>query len=96
MALACSVVMFFLRLSWNEFGQEAMQPVDGLDLGLAQLVAPVGQQPQRLELGVVGQHPQRPGADRDDGDGVRVVGVGLAVVPGVERRARAEAWPATA
>ena len=47
--------------------------------------AAVDQQPQRLELRVVGQHPQGRGADRDHGDGVRVVRVGLAVVTGVQR-----------
>ena len=84
MVLAWPVVMFFLRLSRNEFGQQPVQPVGCLDPGLAQLVAPVGQHPQRLELHVVGQHPQAGGAHRDHGHGVRVVGVGLAVVAGVE------------
>jgi hypothetical protein len=45
----------------------------------------VGEHPQRLELDVVGQHPQALGADRDGCDGMRVMGVGLAVVTGVEQ-----------
>ena len=53
--------------------------------GSGQLLAAVGQHPQRLELDVVGQHPQPRGADRDHRDRVRVVGVGLAVVAGVEQ-----------
>ena len=42
------------------------------------------QHPQRLELTVAAQHPQRRGADRDDRDRVGVAGIGLAVVAGVE------------
>jgi hypothetical protein len=45
----------------------------------------VGHHPQRLEPGVVGQHPQTIGADRDRGHRVGVVCVGLAVVAGVEQ-----------
>ncbi len=41
----------------------------------------VDQYPQHLELVVVRQHPKAAGAHRDDRDRVRVVGVGLAVVP---------------
>ena len=74
-----------LRLSWNQFGQQPVQPVDRLDLRLGQLVPPVDQHPQHLQVRVVGQHPQRLGAHSDHGDGVRVVGVGLTVVTGVEQ-----------
>jgi hypothetical protein len=73
-----------LALSWNEFGQQSVQPVRGLDPALAQLVTPIAQHPQRLHLRVVGEHPKATGAHRDRGDGMRVVRVGLAVVPGVE------------
>ena len=77
--------MSLLRLSRNEFRQQPVHPVHALDPGPAQLGPPVDQQPQRLELHVVGQHPKRRGAHRDHRDGVRVVRVGLAVVPGVQR-----------
>jgi hypothetical protein len=58
--------------------------VHALDAGPGQFRAPVHQQPQSLEVHVVGQHPQTLGAHRDHGDRVRVVRVGLAVVAGVE------------
>ena len=74
-----------LALSRNELGQQPVYPVHCLDPGPAQLGAPVDQHPQRLQLDVIGQHPKLPGADRNYRHGVRVVGVGLAVVPGVEQ-----------
>ena len=74
-----------LRLSREQFGQQPLEPVDGLDPAPGQLLAAVGQHPQRLELAVERQHPQACGADRDHRDRVRVVGVGLAVVAGVEQ-----------
>ncbi len=40
---------------------------------------------KHLQVAVVGQHPQTLGADRHGRDRVRVVGVGLAVVAGVEQ-----------
>ena len=73
-----------LRLPRQQFGQQRLEPVDGLDPAPGQRLAAVGQHPQRLELAVELQHPQVLGADRDDRDRVRVVGVGLAVVAGVE------------
>ena len=72
------------RLSRQEFGQQRLESVDGLDPAPGQCFASVGEHPQRLELTVELQHPQSLGADRDDGDRVGVVGVGLAVVAGVE------------
>ena len=77
-----------LVLSRNEFRQEAVKPVGGPHPGLAELVAAIDQHPQRLELGVVAEHPQAGGADRDHGDGVRVVRVGLAVMAGIEQPSR--------
>jgi hypothetical protein len=53
-----------LALSWNEFGQQSVQPVRGLDPALAQLVTPIAQHPQRLQLRVVGEHPKATGAPR--------------------------------
>ena len=73
-----------LRLSREQFGQQRLEPVDGLDPTPGQRFTAVGQHPQRLELAVELQHPQAAGADRDDRDRVRVAGVGLAVVAGVE------------
>jgi hypothetical protein len=82
-ALTWPVVMsFFARPG---LGQQPMQPVDALHPGTGELLAPVGQHPQRLEVGVVGQHPQARSAGRDHGHRVRIVGVGLAVVSGVEQ-----------
>ena len=74
-----------LRLPRKQFGQQRLEPVDGLDPPPGQRFAAVGEHPQRLELTVELQHPQGRGADRDDRDRVRVAGVGLAVVAGVEQ-----------
>ena len=71
-------------LARQQFAEQALQPVDRLDPLAGELVAAVGEHPQRLELTVLDHHPQAFGADRDDGDGVGVQGVGLAVVAGVE------------
>ena len=83
-ALACKAVRSFFAFR-GQFGQQPLEPVDGLDPAPGQLLAAVGEHPQRLELAVELQHPQALGADRDDRDRVRVVGVGLAVVAGVEQ-----------
>jgi hypothetical protein len=52
-----------------------MHPLPG------QLLAAVGEHPQRFQPLAVREHPQPLGADRDDHDRARVVGVGLAVFP---------------
>ena len=78
MVLAWPVLMFFFDCPGNQFREQPVHPVRRLDPGPGQLGAPVDQQPQRLELGVVGQHPQGLGAHH--GDRVGVVRVGLAVV----------------
>jgi hypothetical protein len=52
---------------------------------VGQLVASVAEHPQRLEFAVRDDLAKTAGADRDDRDGVRVDGVGLAVVAGVEQ-----------
>ena len=83
-ALACRAVRSFLALAGDQLGQQPLEPVHGLDPQPGQLVAPVGEHPQCLELTVPGQHAQVLGADRDDRDGVGVAGIGLAVVTGVE------------
>ena len=83
--MAWGAVMSFLRLSRNQFRQQRVQPVDGLHPAPAQRVTAVDQQPQRGQLTIDGQHPQGLGPHRDGRDGVRVVRVGLAVVPGVEQ-----------
>jgi hypothetical protein len=62
-----------------------LQPVDGLHPGPCEFFAAVDQHPQRLQLDAIGQHPQVLGADRDHRDRVRVVCVGLAVVPAIEQ-----------
>lgn len=74
-----------LALSRNQFRQQPVQPVDALHLRLRQLVAAVDQHPQHLQVRVMGEHPQALGADRDDRHRVRVMGVGLAVMPSVQQ-----------
>jgi hypothetical protein len=49
-----------------------------------QLIAAVGQHPQGLQLGVMGQDAELLRADRSHRDRVRIVGVGLPAVAGVE------------
>ena len=51
---------------------------------MGQLVAAIGEHPQRLELTIRSDHSQTTSANRDDCDRVRVQGIGLAVVAGVE------------
>ena len=68
----------------GELGEQPLQPVHGRDPLIRQLVAVVDKHPQRLELAVGGKDAQVLGADRGDRDRVRVVGVGLAAVAGVE------------
>jgi hypothetical protein len=74
-----------LRLPRGELGEQPVQPVDGLDPSSGQFLTVIDQHPQRFELDVIGQHPQPGRTDRDHGDRVRVMGVGLAVVAGVEQ-----------
>ena len=71
-------------LSWRQFWEEGLEPIDGLDPAPGERFAAVGEHPQRLELTIELQHPQGRGADRDHGDRVGIVGVGRAVVAGVE------------
>jgi hypothetical protein len=61
-----------------------VEPVDGPHPQTDELVASVGEHPQRLELTVRGQDTETCSADSDDRDRVRVQSVGLAVVSGVE------------
>jgi hypothetical protein len=69
-------------LSWQQFGKQRLESVDGLDPAPGQGFASVGEHPQCLELRVDLQHPQGRGAERDHR---HCVGVGLAVVAGVEQ-----------
>ena len=73
------------RLPWQEFCEQRLESVDGLDPPTGQCLTAVGEHPQRLELAVELQHPQGRGAHGNSSDRVRVVGVGLAVVAGVEQ-----------
>ena len=66
-----------------------MQLGDHPGVVLAQGPAPVDQHPQHGQLLVVDDRPQPGHPDPDQGDGVRVRGVGLAALPGGERRAPA-------
>jgi hypothetical protein len=72
-------------LSGSELGQQTLQPVHCLHSLPSELLAAVSEHPQRLELDVIGQHPQVLGADRHHRNSVRIVCVGLSVVPGVEQ-----------
>jgi hypothetical protein len=69
----------------DQFGQQPLQPVHGLHPLASDLLAALDQQSHRLELAVFGQHPQVLGPDRNHSNCMRVVGVGLAVVAGVEQ-----------
>ncbi|GGO70458.1 hypothetical protein GCM10012276_09080 [Nocardioides deserti] len=71
-------------MPWQEFCQQRLESVDGLDPPTGQCLTPVGEHPQRLELPVEPQHPQARRADCDCCDRVGIVGVGLAVMAGVE------------
>ena len=77
--------MSFFAWPGGEFGEQPLQPVDGLDPSPGEFLATIGEHPQRLELDVVGQHAEALGADRDRCGRVCVVGVGLALVAGVEQ-----------
>jgi hypothetical protein len=68
----------------NQFQQQPVQPVDGAGAGAGEFIAAVGQQPQRDQFTVDGDLGQTRSADGDDGDGVRVSGVGLTAVAGGE------------
>ena len=74
-----------LHLPGSQLSQQPLQPIDHLDPLTGQLLPPVDQHPQHLQLLVVRQHAQAASADRDHRHGVRVVGVGLAVMAGVEQ-----------
>jgi hypothetical protein len=73
-----------LALAGDEFAEQPLEPVDGLDSSVGQLVAAVGEHPQRLELTIGCDHPQTWCARGNYRDRVRVQGIGLAVVAGVE------------
>jgi len=73
-----------LRPTRQEFQQESVQPVHGVGARGAELVPAIHQQPKRDQVVVGGDLPQRRGAQRDNGDGVRIGGVGLAALPGGE------------
>jgi hypothetical protein len=62
-----------------------LESVDGLHSASGECFASVGEHPQGFELSIELQHPQRLGADRDDGDRVGVASVCFAVVAGVEQ-----------
>ena len=60
-----------LRLARHQLDQQPLQPVDSQRAGSAELVAPVGQQPQRHRAVIEAGLPQRPGPQRDHGDRTR-------------------------
>ena len=74
-----------LGLAWEQFGEQCLEPVNGLDPAPGQRLTAVGEQAHRLQLTVDLQDAQRVGADRDDRDRVSVERVGLPVVAGVEQ-----------
>ena len=81
---ACREVMSFFPTP-GIGSDQSLEPVDGLDALPGELFAALNHQSHRLQLTVLGEHSQVLGADRDDRDRVRVVGVGLAVVAGIEQ-----------
>jgi hypothetical protein len=74
-----------LRPTGGELGEQSLQPVHGRHPLIRQLVAVVDEHPQRLELAVGREDAQVLGADGGDRDRVRVVGVGLAAMAGVQQ-----------
>jgi hypothetical protein len=71
-------------LPGDQFAEQPLKPVDGLDSQPGELIASIRQHAQGLELSVGGELAQAGGAQGDHDDAVRVQGVGLAVVAGVE------------
>jgi hypothetical protein len=76
--------MSFFRPTRSELGEQPLQPVHGRHPLIRQLVAVVDQHPQRLELAVGREDTQVLAADGGHRDRVRVVGVGLAAMAGVQ------------
>jgi hypothetical protein len=72
------------RLSRQQFCEQSLEPIDSLDPPASQCFTAIGEHPQRLEFTVELQHSQGRCAHSNGGDRVGVVGVGLAVVAGVE------------
>jgi len=72
-------------LTRQQFGEQGLEPVDGLNTPPGQRFASVGEHPQRLELPIDLQDTQSLNSDSNDRDRVRIKSVGLAVVPGVEK-----------
>ena len=72
------------RAAADEFGEQPVQPVEGLRAAAGQLVPPVGQQPQHRQVLVDLQLAKAAGPQRHHDDGVRVVRVALAGMSGVE------------
>ena len=72
------------RAAADQLGQQPVQSVEDLRSAAGQLVPAVGQQPQHRQVLIDLQLPQAAGAQRHHDDGMRVVGVALAGVPGVE------------
>jgi hypothetical protein len=68
----------------HQFGQQPVQPIERLGPGPGQLVAAVGQQPQHREVLIDDQLAQAAGAQGHHDLGVRVGGVGLAALSGVQ------------
>ena len=79
--------MVISRFAWpgNSFGQQRLEPVDGLNPTPGQRLAAVGEHPQGLKFTVDLQNTQSLGSDRDDRDRVRIARVGLAVMTGIEQ-----------
>ena len=61
-----------------------MESAHGLNPTTGEGLASIGQHPHRFQFAVDLQHPQIARADCHNSDGVRVEGIGLAVVAGVE------------
>ena len=68
----------------QELSQQGLESAYRLDATTGECLAPVCQHPHRFELAVDLEYPQVRGADGYNSNRVSVVGVGLAVVAGVE------------
>ena len=73
-----------LRAARNELEQQLMDLGDHPVMVLTESAAAVSQDPQQVVLLVVDDRPQTVHPHRDHGDRVRIVGVGLAALAGVE------------
>ena len=72
------------RTAGDQIQEQPVQPVEGLGPGAGQLITAVAQHPQHGQLRIGADFAQSLVPQRDHDDRVRVRGVGLAALPGIE------------